>query len=149
MPSTSTSGDGEESIRRNVKPEPTFKEEDEHPIDLTADLKDQLLRQAMPKAHPDRTDHKPSPASLINREEHEEVETQPTTNPWNTTQALVRFRQSAERVAKEYLDAQDIKMKKGKKRKRIVRDQEVYRRGVRDGKKIDVRRKRIEGADEQ
>ena len=140
--------DGEESIKRQVKPEPTFKEEDEQPIDLSADLEDQLLRQAMPNALVTRSEHEPASAALDYDNEDDEAEKQLTTNPWNTTQALVRFRQSAQRIAEEYKAKYMPNLKKGKKRKRAVRDQQVYRRGVRDGKKIDVRRKRIEGAEE-
>ena len=121
-----------------IETEPTFKEEEEKPVDLDADFEEQL-REAMP-----------APASNFPADDddesnrHDTIEAQLPVNPWNTTQALVRFRQSAEKVASEYLKAQNVKMKAGRKRKRTIRNSAVYREGMEDSRKIDVRRRRIE-----
>jgi hypothetical protein len=69
-----------------------------------------------------------------------------TVNPWNTSQALVRFRQSAEKVAREYLKAQNKKLRNGRRREHTVRNEDAYRDGIEDSKQIDVKRRRIEGA---
>ena len=123
-----------------MKVEPTFEEEDEKSIDFNADFEEQL-REAMPK---------PAPDFLMDSDDESDrpntVGAQLTVNPWNTSQALVRFRQSATKVAEEYLKAQNTKLSAGRKRKRTVQDQESYRQGMEDSKKIDMKRRRIEGA---
>lgn len=118
-----------------VEAEVTFKEEEEEPLDLDADLEDQLHRMAPGVAPAAST-------TVVDRDS----EGQLTVNPWNTSQALVRFRQSAEKVATEYLKANNTKLRKGRRRDYMVRNEDAYRDGIEDSKQIDVKRRRIEGA---
>lgn len=122
--------------------EPTFKEEDEKPIDLKVDFEEQL-REAMP------AQQSANPPTLGDNgvEDIGESDTQLTANAWNTTQALVRFRQCAEKVATEYLKAHNVKVTNVKARPVTIRNGEVHRQGMEDSKKIDVKRRRIEGTD--
>ncbi|KIW92597.1 uncharacterized protein Z519_06444 [Cladophialophora bantiana CBS 173.52] len=118
-----------------VEAEVTFKEEEEKPLDLDADFEAQL-REMVPG-------HAPATSATV---ADRDSEGQLTVSPWNSSQALVRFRQSAEKVAEEYLKAQKTKLSKGRRRERRVRDYCAYREGIEDSKQIDVKRRRIEGA---
>ena len=115
--------------------EPTFKEEEEQTLDVVTDFEKQLREnipdQAQVSAPAEDNDH--SEGQLID-------------NPWKSSQALVRFRRSAQRVADEYLKAQTLKLKKTPKRSRSIRNPDAYRQGKEDSKRIDVKRRRIEGA---
>ena len=123
--------------------EPTFKEEDEKPIDFEADFEDQL-REAMATQKSSTSDT--AEDDIDDDNNNNDRSDQLMASPWNSSQALVRFRQSSETVATEYLKAQNMKLGKAKKRKRTIRNDEVYRQGVKDSKDIDVKRRKIEGA---
>jgi len=102
----------------------TFKEqEEEEPLDLDADFEEQLRRMAPGHA----------PATSTTVVDHDS-EGQLTVSPWNTSQALVRFRQSAEKVAREYLKARNKKLRKGRRREHMVRNEDAYRNGIEDSK---------------
>ncbi len=62
------------------------------------------------------------------------------------SQALVQLRQSAEKVARGYLKAQNNKLRKGRRREHTVGNKDASREGIEDSKQIDVKRRRIEGA---
>jgi hypothetical protein len=51
-------------------------------------------------------------------------------SPWNTSQALLLFRQSAEKVVREYLKAQNKKLRKGRRREHMIRNEDAYRDGI-------------------
>ncbi len=57
---------------------------------------------------------------------------------------LVKFRETAEQVADEYLKATNIKLGKGWAQRTTVKDHEAYRQGKEDSKKVDVRQKLVE-----
>jgi hypothetical protein len=69
-----------------------------------------------------------------------------TTNPWASSQALIRFRQSARKIAEEYLAASGVKLSSGRKRQRHIGDPEAYEEGKKDSKNLrsDLKRRRIE-----
>lgn len=123
------------SDEAEAEAEVTSKEQEEEPLDLDTDFEEQLHRMA-PRHVPE---------ILTNVVDHDR-EGQLTVNPWNSWQALVRFRQSAEKVATEYLKAQNRKLHKGRRREYTIRNKGAYRDGVEDSKKIDVKRRRIQGA---
>ncbi|RMZ87741.1 hypothetical protein DV736_g5032, partial [Chaetothyriales sp. CBS 134916] len=129
--------EGQEHIAEvdEVEAEVTFKEEDEKPFDLDADFEEQI-RTMLPK-------HEPETSAIVVDNDGED---QLTLNPWNTSKALVRFRQSAGKVASEYLKAQNKKLYKSRSREKKVRDYDAYRQGVEDSKQIDVKRRRITDA---
>ena len=114
--------------------EPTFKEEEEKPLDLDGDFEEQL-RETMPVLPA-------NPESLDNDDRRSELT---RSSPWPDSQALVRFRQSAEKVADEYLkNVKNKKLKTARKAKRSIRDWESYKEGKEDAKEIDLKRRRIE-----
>jgi hypothetical protein len=51
-----------------------------------------------------------------------------------------------EKVASEYLKAQNRKLRKGRRREYTIRNEDAYQEGIEDSKQIDVERRRIEGA---
>ena len=96
--------------------EPTFKEEEEKPLDLDGDFEEQL-RQTMPVLAA-------TPESLDNNDSRSELT---RSSPWPDSQALVRFRQSAEKVADEYLkNVKNMKLGTARKAKRSIRDWDSY-----------------------
>jgi len=121
--------DGEE-----IEAEVTFKEEEEKPLDLNADFEEQL-RQMLPTQGPTSM-----PAA------DNDLDNDLPADLWKTSLQLARFRQSAEKVASEYLKSQNVKLEKGRRRERTVRDKGAYLAGIEDSRNIDVKRRRIEGA---
>jgi hypothetical protein len=90
----------------------------------------------------------PPPLPLsVKTEVAEEEESQ-----WGSVNQLVAFRESSVAVGEEYLKSQGIKL--GKRRaapKLELKDweaHEMYNQGVKDAKKIDVRGRRLKGAEE-
>lgn len=57
---------------------------------------------------------------------------------------LVTSRATAAKIADEYLQDKGVKLRYRSARTSMIRDPNAYRRGVKDGKKIDIHRKRIE-----
>ena len=117
---------------------PTFKEEDEEPLNLDEDLDRQL--RAMASSQP-----------AIKREECSdsltpkmEPEADGTIATWNSYSALVLYRNSAEEVAKDYLKNKNIKLRKSRKREINIRDHASYNAGVKDSEKIDIKRRKID-----
>ena len=127
--------DADTSDDEDFHVEPDFKEEEDKPIDFTGDFEDQL-RRMLPKG-----DTATSPETIAST-------TIPETPKqiWFTSQALVHFRQSAKKVAEEYLKKKDMKLSGGRKRKWTVKNTELYEEGVRDSKDVDVKRRRIEAS---
>lgn len=65
---------------------------------------------------------------------------------WHSHTQLVRFRNTANEIADEYLKSQNFKLYSSKGRNRTARDRDSFNKGEKDGKTIDVHRKTIEGA---
>lgn len=63
---------------------------------------------------------------------------------WASRMQLVAFRQTASRIADDYLKDHDKKLYSGRTRHSVVRDWGLYMQGEKDSQKIDVRQKRIE-----
>jgi hypothetical protein len=79
--------------------------------------------------------------TTVKKEEDNEMVTndgQLTTNPWASTRALVKFRESAQKVAEEYLKANVGKLRRARKSKRSIGDKAAYRDGKEDSKKVDL-----------
>ena len=89
----------------------------------------------------------PPPPLLAKEETVEEEESQ-----WGSVNQLVAFRETSVAVGEEYLKSQGIKL--GKRRaapKLEIKDREareMYIQGVKDAKKIDVRGRRLKGAEQ-
>ncbi|KAJ1026765.1 hypothetical protein NDA16_002062 [Ustilago loliicola] len=100
-------------------------------IDLTAD--DSLDIKPFPKPDPD----------IKSNLKTEEVE---QGAGWQSSNQLIRFRQDAEKIADDFLASQHGGLKLRKRAKTTYRkDVAAFEQGREDAKKIDVRRKRIQG----
>jgi hypothetical protein len=56
---------------------------------------------------------------------------------------LVTFRATATKIADEYLEDRGVTLHNRSARSTVIRDRNAYSQGVKDSKKIDVYRKRI------
>lgn len=63
---------------------------------------------------------------------------------WGSALQLHTFRQNAENIAVNYLKDQKIKLGKGRKRNEHKHVPDAYNRGLEDGKKVDLKRRKIE-----
>jgi hypothetical protein len=66
---------------------------------------------------------------------------------WTSALQLRQFRENAETIAEAYLKSTGLKLNKGRKRKPTIYDRGSYMKGWEDGKKVDLKRRRIEGKD--
>jgi hypothetical protein len=143
--------DDDNSQPRNVKQEPGVKEE---MTDLTADGDSHPV-----KSESDAT-VKAGKTSHVHDHNQQQVKTEnpnssnadtdmPMDQPgsvWKSEMQLVRFRESAEKIAQSYLEQNNIKIRTTKKRKASVKDYDSYTKGRKDSKKINVRQRLIEQA---
>lgn len=63
---------------------------------------------------------------------------------WASEMQLVKFRETAEQVADEYLKAANIKFGSSRAHRTTVKDYAAYSQGKEDSKKVDVRQKLVE-----
>jgi hypothetical protein len=75
---------------------------------------------------------------------HDQHEEESELAVWSSSWALVRFRQSAKKIAEAYLKSTGTKLRSVRSRERLIRDWDAYQGGLEDSKKIDVKRRRIE-----
>ncbi|KAG5653138.1 hypothetical protein H0H81_002130 [Sphagnurus paluster] len=68
---------------------------------------------------------------------------------WSSALQLRTFRDNAKSIAETYLKEIKIKLRKGRKLKELKHDKMAYRKGWRDGEKVDLKRRRIEGEAEK
>jgi len=136
---------------------PTFKQENELPLDLSADFEEELQKIIKQERSPT-----PELANVQDKtkpkiEAKEEEPTPPIQNPgpsddqpaeelslWTSPQQIILFRKSAMKVAEEYLKSTKRKLHKSRKRTCSVRDYGAFEAGKRDSRNIDVRRRRLE-----
>lgn len=121
----------------------TFAAENEQPLDLDADFEDQLRQMTRPS----KRSHQSKNGDRQTTTSSEAQNSSPSSSAmtvWKSSQALVQFRQSAQKVADEYLKAThpDIGFRK-ESGSHKVRDFAAYHEGKRDSKSIDVKRRRI------
>lgn len=85
--------------------------------------------------------------SAIREDKIEEKEAQ-----WKSVQQLVAFRDTSVAIADDFLKAQNVKLSTGRKSTRrgpqTWKEVSLYRQGREDAKKIDVRRNRIKGMED-
>ncbi|TCD71482.1 hypothetical protein EIP91_008862 [Steccherinum ochraceum] len=84
----------------------------------------------------------PQPAQPVKKEEEDAS--------WRSVQQLVQFRATSIAIADDFLKEQGVKLKKGRKDRFQLQHGEwtIYNQGREDAKKIDVKRRRIKGAEE-
>ena len=77
-----------------------------------------------------------------------EVKTEPglsePTREWPSVQQPTLFRATAKEIAEDVLEANNIKLRSGRKRKRSVKDRGEFEEGWKDSNKINLDTKRIE-----
>ncbi|KII92588.1 hypothetical protein PLICRDRAFT_89155 [Plicaturopsis crispa FD-325 SS-3] len=97
----------------------------------------------LPDMAPSASMPPPAPPAKVD-EDAEEVK-------WNSVNQLVAFREASVAIGDEYLKSTGLKLRKGRKSKPLeLKDydaRQVFEDGKRDAKKIDVRGRRIEGAE--
>lgn len=121
----------------------TFDEDDESVIDLTANFDDELKRHMPQQGLPARQNVKTAPPAKP--EDHQNSQDKQSGMLWRNAGALVLFRENAQKAAATYLESQSVKLSSDRKRTKHIRDWSAYRAGQEDSKKIDVKRRRIEG----
>lgn len=124
------------------RPDTTFDEDNELVVDLTANFDDELKRH-MPKQEslaPENADATPSPYP-----EDQNSKDKQSGMLWRNAGALVHFRENAQKAAQNYLETQKVILRTDHKRTNYIRDWNAYQAGQEDSKKIDVKRRRIEG----
>ncbi|SPO23843.1 uncharacterized protein UTRI_03626_B [Ustilago trichophora] len=106
-------------------------------IDLTSDLDNTTSPSSadiQPKPDPESEDIKPK------------LEPEDNGAGWQSGNQLIRFRQDAEKIADDYLNSQHSGLKFKKRAKTTFKkDSSAFEQGREDAKKIDVKRKRIQG----
>ncbi|KAK7927422.1 ankyrin repeat protein [Apiospora marii] len=70
-------------------------------------------------------------------------DTEPRESKWASHGQLIMFRETATKIADDYLKSTGMKLGRSKTRNMTVRDDGAYNQGKADSKKIDVRRKGI------
>lgn len=92
----------------------------------------------------------PSPAPPVKQEQDDFDEDEGS--QWGSLNQLVAFRETSVAIGQEYLKAQGIKLGKGRAISRLeIKDSEahgMYVQGIQDAKKIDVRGRRLKGAEQ-
>ncbi|KAK4912677.1 hypothetical protein LTR66_017267, partial [Elasticomyces elasticus] len=134
-------------------PTSTFDATKELPIDLTADLDSEIRRHI-----PTKRSSSPSPQPTISHNSRFQAEAiQRSTDKlsgmlWRDAGALTLYKQNASDIADEYLKNHlartGSKMKTSRKRNAQVKHPHAYRQGKEDSKKIDVKRRRIQGKED-
>jgi hypothetical protein len=128
------SSDGEFE-RSDEHPEPDFKTEDNDSFDLSDDVDMEIQRLTMQKDMTKKT---------LDRSGHNGVDyVNYHRNSWKSEMQLVRFRQSADKVADDFLKQQSIKLYSGGSTRTSTRDVGSYDQGKRDSQYIDVYQRRL------
>lgn len=124
-----------------------FSQADGDLINILGDLDEEI--QKLVKPEPSDDDQQNS--GIAPHIPDEEVKTEPTTNDtdmpvsvWSSEMQLVQFRETANKVADEFLQRENIKLHRRSSRTTAARDRDAFRQGRKDSKKIDVRQRRLE-----
>ena len=125
--------DVEDEINKLVKPE---RKSTETPRDL----------HSLPPYLPNSTINMSASSQHSAPELHNSAERQEPAPElrWASHMQLITFRANATNIADEFLQDQGVKLSKKTGRESVIRDWDAYDKGVKDSKKIDVRRKQIE-----
>ncbi|GLB44178.1 hypothetical protein LshimejAT787_1601080 [Lyophyllum shimeji] len=124
---------------------PDFDDNDDDVADLDLDAlerKVQIKSEPLSAASPAAA--KPEPVEV--KLECSEVKTEPSDDApsWNSALQLRTFRDNAQMIAKNYLKDMGTKVRKGRKPGKMKHDSVAYNKGWDDGKKVDLKRRRIE-----
>ena len=144
-----------------------IKDENLHDVDIKADFDAELQKIKDAAAskpdygsrdarHARRQQYSSNPVTTTTLPTVEDINSHPIpptssdneTPQWKSTRQLQLYREKSRDVEDQVLKENNIKLSKGRKWKRSCRDPEAYRRGRKDGKKIELRAARIEGNSE-
>ena len=115
--------------------------EDKDIVECFGDLDEEIskLIKAEPVPEPSFGLYSASPPASDNLDLKPEQE-----STWASHMQLVTFRATATKIAEDFLQERGVKVRYQSARSSVIRDHSAYSQGVKDGKMIDVRRKRIE-----
>lgn len=125
--------------------EPDFKVEGGTMDDIWRDLDDEInsfIEQATSAPAPIIEDPSHTSAPEQNATASTDQDQEPESK-WASQMQLDIFRATATKIAEEYLNEKNVKLKNRRRRSNVIRDRNAYKQGERDGKKIDVHRKAI------
>ena len=139
---------------------PDFNEENPgEKMDTTADFDTELKKfiKSDPKLGPELDSSmlygQPDPPPAIQKpredparpSENEDTESKPEGTPeWRSMRQLTVFRQNVKEIEESVIREKGLKLKKGRKRKRSVKDRDAFKQGCKDAKEINFRAPRIE-----
>ncbi|KAI4142987.1 MAG: hypothetical protein L6R39_004749 [Caloplaca ligustica] len=130
---------------------PDYTEEDNTalpPLDNAADF-DTELQRFLPRerqgAEPHSSSRSPDEKMDSAAEKvHDEVDAEEEKVEWRSARQLTKYREMSRDIADSVLKEQNIKLRKSRKRKHVVKDEDAYKKGQEDSEKIDFRTARIE-----
>lgn len=138
----------------HVTPDFKVEADDDNQVDLLIDINEEIMKRIKPEPTPseytfDEISATPEARTVEfivkggMKREQGEMEVHKST--WASSMQLTTLRATASRIADDYLKDKGIKLSRRTSNYSDIRDWTAYQQGTRDGKKIDVRRKRIEG----
>ncbi|KZT28965.1 hypothetical protein NEOLEDRAFT_1128451 [Neolentinus lepideus HHB14362 ss-1] len=132
----------------------TVDDEDEYRADFDASDDIQLDLDALESKVKNETSANPvirqsTPEPTLKPEIKDDIEAGPS---WQSEGQLIAFRENTKSIADEYLKSQGVKLGKGRRMPDInltsKEDHKLWEQGKKDAEKIDVRRRRLKGAEE-
>lgn len=119
--------------------EPDFKVEDKDPVESFGDLDEEISKHIKAEPASETSLGSSVPDAQSDLEIKREGESK-----WISHMQLVTFRATATQIADEFLQEKGVELRHDFARIRTVRDQKAYEQGAKDGRTIDIHRKRIE-----
>jgi len=121
-------------------------------VDTRADFVTELRKFIVPESAPatnsqgvpSRAEYLDEDLVLPSTEEGGEAIDIEETAEWKSMRQLSTYREMSKDIEASVLKAQKVKLRKGRKLKRSVKDKEAFKKGMKDSKKIEVRAARIE-----
>ena len=121
------------------------------PVDTAADFDTELQKFVVPESTPTMSPvGVPSRAEFLDEEpiipttESEEFTEIEDTVEWKSMRQLSTYREMSRDIEASVLEAHNVKLRKGRKTKRSVKDKQAFKQGQHDSKNINVRAARIE-----
>ncbi|TFK54438.1 hypothetical protein OE88DRAFT_1806156 [Heliocybe sulcata] len=120
--------------------------------DIQLDL-DALESKVKNEPAPIKASPQPLPLPRLKPEPEPKPENDLDSGPsWQSKGQLVAFRENTKSIADDYLKSQGVKLRKGRTRPGVKfksgEDRKLWEQGKKDAEKIDVRRRRLKGAEE-
>jgi len=119
-------------------------------VDTTADFDAEMQQFILPDRDPEPTEERvdPTPApetphAPLPTADEENVEEEETAE-WKSIHQLTVYRNYAKEIEDSVIKHQGIELRKGRKRKRHLKDRDVFKIGRKDAEKINVKAARIE-----